>query len=203
MKEKKCPKCKTVKQLSEFAKCRTRKDGHDTWCKACRNKAERDRNAADPTRASKKGKASYQRRKHKISQKAAARRGLISWYKEIARCAVTGIADDLVFHHLDPDEKEFEISSSNTRAWSKMVEEIEKCVVVNRKIHGLIHSILKGNDVKEFPQELVEFMEEYHGWTHDGEKWHPIMKIVHGDEQSEVADVAKSSSNDDEEKKSA
>lgn len=33
--QKKCPKCNTVKDLDEFYKNRTKKDGHTVYCKAC------------------------------------------------------------------------------------------------------------------------------------------------------------------------
>jgi len=31
-----CPTCKQTKPFSEFAKNKTRKNGHDSWCKVCR-----------------------------------------------------------------------------------------------------------------------------------------------------------------------
>ena len=36
-KTKKCNKCKCVKNLDNFYRNKSRKDGHDTWCKECSN----------------------------------------------------------------------------------------------------------------------------------------------------------------------
>ncbi len=100
--------------------------------------------------------------------------------KTDAGCVVTGSKDDLVYHHLDPEAKEFNISEATTMAIKRIMEELDKVVVVDRPIHGKIHSILDGDNVTEFPQELVDFMEKHHGWTHDGEKWHPKLKVIEG-----------------------
>ena len=178
MKYKICPKCKTKKTLSEFAICSTRKDGHDSWCKDCRNKAERDRNLADPTRASRKSKASYQRRKLKIKLQEDLIRGILNWLKTDKGCEVTGSKDDLVFHHLNPIEKEFELSSAATMAIQRIMDELDKCVVVDRSLHGKIHSIMDGDQVTEFPEQLVAFMMKHHGWTHDETSWHPILIVI-------------------------
>jgi len=179
-----CPKCKTRKELSEFAKCRTRKDGHDTWCKDCRNKAERARNAADPTRASRKSKASYQRRKLKIKLQDTMIREILNWLKTDMGCVITGSKEDLVFHHINPEEKEFEISKCATMAMQRVMDELDKCVVLNSSVHGKVHSILDGDQVTEFPEELVEFMEKYYGWTHDGTSWRPVLRLVKNDDKS-------------------
>lgn len=41
--KKPCPTCKTQKQLTEFTKVRTTKDGYTYNCKQCRKAYQRDR----------------------------------------------------------------------------------------------------------------------------------------------------------------
>ena len=46
------------------------------------------------------------------------------------------------FHHLDPSKKDFGISSGDTRAWDKVVVELDKCILVCSNCHGEIHDDL-------------------------------------------------------------
>jgi DNA-binding CsgD family transcriptional regulator len=45
----------------------------------------------------------------------------------------------LNFHHLDPNEKDFGISSGNTRSWEKTKIELDKCILVCSNCHAEIH----------------------------------------------------------------
>lgn len=42
------------------------------------------------------------------------------------------------FHHLNPKEKEYKISSGNT--FSKILEEVKKCIMLCSNCHRIIHS---------------------------------------------------------------
>lgn len=42
----------------------------------------------------------------------------------------------LTFHHLDPKEKDFQISRSCNAAWNKVVEELKKCVMLCANCHA-------------------------------------------------------------------
>lgn len=44
------------------------------------------------------------------------------------------------FHHVDPGEKDFAISTIKGRGWSKIVEEIQKCVMLCCLCHRLHHA---------------------------------------------------------------
>lgn len=52
----------------------------------------------------------------------------------------------LEFHHLDPNEKEFSLTTSNTRSIQKLLEEAQKCILVcancHREIHARINKII-------------------------------------------------------------
>ena len=51
------------------------------------------------------------------------------------------MTDALEFHHLDPSQKDFGISSKGyTRSWDKVKEELDKCILVCSNCHREIHS---------------------------------------------------------------
>lgn len=66
---KRCPRCKEIKSLSEFYKCRTTKDGHQSYCKICLTKRNTERDQ------SQKGKA--MRKRYRESKKG----------REVQKCA--------------------------------------------------------------------------------------------------------------------
>lgn len=45
----------------------------------------------------------------------------------------------LEFHHLDPSEKDFTVSNNINKAWSKIKEELDKCILVCANCHREIH----------------------------------------------------------------
>ena len=56
------------------------------------------------------------------------------------RCGYNKCDGALEFHHLDPNEKDFSISSSgNTRAWELIKKELDKCIMVCANCHREIH----------------------------------------------------------------
>lgn len=56
-------------------------------------------------------------------------------------CNYSKCESNLVFHHLDPSSKEFGISSGGmTRAYSKILEEAKKCVLLCSNCHGEVHA---------------------------------------------------------------
>jgi hypothetical protein len=69
----------------------------------------------------------------------------------------------LEFHHLNAARKDFGISSQgHTRSWSKIREELDKCVLLCANCHREVHARL------QLPQETVavtsgEFREAYPG----------------------------------------
>lgn len=58
-------------------------------------------------------------------------------------CGYSKCADALEFHHLDPTQKDFGISYKGiTRAWEKIQNELDKCILVCSNCHKEIHSDL-------------------------------------------------------------
>lgn len=72
-----------------------------------------------------------QKRRNKVKEMAVEYKG--------GKCSVC--ADALEFHHLDPSQKDFGISSKGyTRSWDKVKEELDKCILVCSNCHREIHS---------------------------------------------------------------
>ena len=75
------------------------------------------------------------KRRRKLREMARASKG--------SKCAICGYDKcqrALSFHHLDPDKKEFTLSTKGlTRSWSKIEAEIKKCILVCANCHMEIH----------------------------------------------------------------
>jgi hypothetical protein len=81
--EKRCSRCKVVKPLAEFWERRAQSRGaRACWCKPCQRDAERERNAADPSRPL---RVAHQNRKKNYGMTAAEFDTMIC--EQAGRCA--------------------------------------------------------------------------------------------------------------------
>lgn len=56
------------------------------------------------------------------------------------KCGYNRCRGSLVFHHIDPTQKDFAISSKGyTRSWEKVKNELDKCVLLCANCHGEVH----------------------------------------------------------------
>lgn len=55
-------------------------------------------------------------------------------------CGYNKCKDAMHFHHLDPSKKEFGISSKTSWGFSKIVKELDKCILVCSNCHAEIHA---------------------------------------------------------------
>ena len=79
------------------------------------------------------------------------------------RCVICGYdrcIEALEFHHLDPTQKDFGISSKGyTRSWGKVKEEADKCVLLCANCHREVHA-----GILQLPQvTVVEKLGEFRG----------------------------------------
>jgi hypothetical protein len=95
----------------------------------------------------------YSRNKHRSDYKTKdkatkkrIRKERSNWwveYRKTLRCERCGIADYRVldFHHLDPEQKDIEVSNLVARAASKqkIFSEIEKCKCLCANCHRIVH----------------------------------------------------------------
>ena len=66
----------------------------------------------------------------------------IHGYKENKHCLVCGYkenTDILVFHHRDPEKKEFKIAKKNSTSIENIIKEIEKCDLLCPNCHRELH----------------------------------------------------------------
>ncbi len=58
-----------------------------------------------------------------------------------SKCGYDKCADALDFHHKDPNQKDFGISSGDTRSWDSIKVELDKCDLLCSNCHRELHSI--------------------------------------------------------------
>ena len=74
---------------------------------------------------------------------------------ECYRCKWSGDLSGFDFHHMDPDEKEFHLTSSNmsNRTWESVKEELDKCELLCALCHRLEHSDYNNTKISEIINE--------------------------------------------------
>jgi hypothetical protein len=76
------------------------------------------------------------RRRHKVKQMAVEYKG-----GECEICGYKKYIGALQFHHMNPNEKDFNVSQKgHTRSWNRVKSEIDKCILVCANCHAEIHS---------------------------------------------------------------
>lgn len=70
------------------------------------------------------------KRRKKLKQMAVEHKG-----GKCCKCGYNKCIWALDFHHIDKESKNFKISSSHTRSWEKIKEELEKCELVCSNCH--------------------------------------------------------------------
>lgn len=129
-----CTKCKKEKSLSEFYVCK--RDGVMAQCKDCQ----------------KVRSAKYHKENKKLACAATKRykdrnKKFYKEYKKGLKCQICGENHSacLIFHHRNPNEKEFMIANSVTRMSIKcLMKEVAKCDVLCANCHKKLHYDLRG-----------------------------------------------------------
>lgn len=136
---RRCYKCKEEKQLTDFTKNRSKKDGYSNVCKPCNNE-----NVLAYYRRNGKN---YQ---SKVKDHAKAKRydsvDKMNKLKEATGCVYCDerSAISLDYHHIDPNTKTYEISYLVAcKSWSKIPEELKKCELVCTNCHRKLHKNIK------------------------------------------------------------
>lgn len=128
---KKCSKCKKDKELTEFHKNKSRKDGYQHICKECRIIYIHENYI--------KNKKAYFNRNKKTRNK---NKKLIWNIKLNSKCIKCGENHPAVldFHHRNKENKLFEISTGWKKSGRlKILEEIKKCDILCANCHRKLH----------------------------------------------------------------
>lgn len=132
MDEKVCFKCKQSKPLSSFYRTKRSKDGHQPRCKLCM------RASYNSSRNKKKDHYNSLKRK-RVHHHTNKWREL----KEKQGCKFCNekFGPCLQLHHLDPKEKERDISNLTTGgfSWDRILEEASKGIIVCGNCHVKLH----------------------------------------------------------------
>ncbi len=132
MPNKFCPRCKQDLDISLFNRNTSNKSGLADECKTCKKKLNEAHYIKNKDTLYKK---------YKDVRKETSR--YIRNYKSERGCSVCGETHPacLQFHHLDPKEKESEISAAMFNGWSieKLLAEIKKCVILCANCHFKLH----------------------------------------------------------------
>ena len=87
----------------------------------------------------------YRENKDKqIQRQIERKKEIVRWARELkTKCNRCGFDNPiaLVFHHIDPSQKDLNVSVAISRGWSKekILTEIEKCEVVCANCHAIEH----------------------------------------------------------------
>ena len=107
-----------------------------------------------------------QKRRRKVREKAINYKG-----GHCQICGYSRCSEALEFHHLESNGKDFGISDRGyTRSWNRIVEELDKCILLCANCHREVHAGL------QLPREIVveksgEFREAYP--SHQAEHGNP------------------------------
>jgi len=113
--DKKCPKCNTTKHLSEFYN-RRNKAGNSPYCKVCTGKQTLDRIRLFKVKC--------------VEYKGG----------KCVSCGYNKYQGALEFHHLDPNEKDFNLSDIRTNSFDDTIKkELDKCALLCSNCHREIH----------------------------------------------------------------
>ena len=137
-----CTKCKLDKDISEFAKNSSKKDGLQAQCRLCKKTTDSVRYA----RRSTYHKSVVKRNKESLANK---RRSRLKAILQKSCCMDCKNSDwrVLEFDHVTPSNKLGSISEMlcSGLAWGKIISEIEKCEIVCANCHRLRTMIRGGH----------------------------------------------------------
>jgi len=138
----------------------------DDVCRCIAGKSDRYRN--EPQKIKKLDYFIYIYNKKTLTMKNKIEYSkILSWAKKIKAINKLGgvckeCGDDnifhLTFHHLDLNEKEFNISEIRKDRWSKINKELEKCILLCHNCHNEFHKI-ENNDYSRFNNNKKLFLE--------------------------------------------
>lgn len=135
-----CTKCGEKKDVECFAWRSFRKGLRHWICKDCHKVVRR---------------TYYENNKKRVNDRVHARRdALTAWVRSLKldfECKDCGIEEPIVleFHHRDPKTKERSISRMANLGWgkAKILKEIEKCDVLCKNCHAIVHYRLRASVV--------------------------------------------------------
>lgn len=174
--KKKCSSCKEIKPLEEFCKNNSRKDGYHYRCKMChyepmkkwrrKNKEKIKKDFQKWAEENREYRQKYQKKwqeETRYSTKWKYKR-ILEWIPIVinifgkVECFQCGYDKNFAafhFHHRNPEEKEYKITSLlRSKVNSERKKELEKCEILCSNCHIVKH--LKNIELYEEIQKMIE-----------------------------------------------
>jgi len=172
-----CPHCTTWEPLDEYQSNRSRPDGLACWCNSCARKSSKEHywkrrdarlRAARLYREAHKEEIRQRGKSYRKTHKKQIQAHINFWIAKRrvrlmrlhgGQCAQCG--EDrlwlLTFHHRDPDQKEYNLSSGGMRrlSWDKIIAEANKCDLLCPTCHRIRHTTQ--NTIDDFQKALEVF----------------------------------------------
>lgn len=130
-----CNKCLYIKDINDFYKHKTTRDGYRHDCKECSNmrcKGNRKKRGAEYH--NEKSRAYTRNNRDKI----------VAYYGGKLKCSTCGLEDPCFsvydFHHLDRTTKTERIGALVNRGWYRIEAELKKCIVLCANCHRRLHN---------------------------------------------------------------
>jgi hypothetical protein len=137
----KCTICKNIYPPTEefFGKHKKSKSGLDTYCKPCRRYKGRENY--------KKSNGNWNKTHNKTAE--IKKQKIIEYKNNSCGCIKCGESKHylLDFHHINPNDKLFQISQGESKGWDKIQKEIEKCILLCSNCHREFHYLEKNNGI--------------------------------------------------------
>jgi len=119
-----CSKCKDEKEIDEFSKNKSRKDGHNNYCKECMRSHSKKYYSENNEKMRKQISIGNKRRIDENRKK-------IFEYKSTHSCVDCGEDDPIVlqFDHLNNKKYQLSTMTNGGYSWETIMKEIKKCDV--------------------------------------------------------------------------
>ncbi len=129
---KECKSCFEIKDDADFTKDKNRPDGLYLYCKMCKREKDKERYTGE----------TVSKNRERVRVRAQKHYDKIVEIKSSTGCLICSEREPccLEFHHLDPNEKEFEVAKNPSRSWENIESEMKKCIVVCSNCHRKIHA---------------------------------------------------------------
>lgn len=76
------------------------------------------------------------------------------------KCGYKKTISALVFHHLNPEEKDFGIGNGNSRSWEVVKPELDKCILLCSNCHAEVHDEIFEKQRQETYRKVRELVPE-------------------------------------------
>lgn len=129
---KECIECKQTKSLDEFPWRNKSKGVKHSRCKICSTAYNREYYK----------NVDKQKQINRVTKNNKKIKDKYFEWKSQQKCSMCpeDSSECLDFHHLDPNEKDFDPSRAKDYGWKRFLTEIEKCIILCSNCHRKVHS---------------------------------------------------------------